>query len=128
MRRAGGGAIVNTSSTYGLKGVWGYAAYVASKTALIGITKTTAVQYASENIRANAICPSAVNTPMLEEEQELFAENPHFDFDEWLNSTHPMPRVAEPEEVSRMVLYLVSPAAAWVTGSVFSIDGGFMAK
>jgi 3alpha(or 20beta)-hydroxysteroid dehydrogenase len=127
MRRAGGGSIVNTASTLGLKGAWGYAAYTASKHAVIGLTKSTAVQYGADNIRANAICPSSIDTPMHWGEMEHFKENPYFDFDKWLDDNHAIPRVAEAEEVSHLVLYLCSPMAKWVTGASFSIDGGFMA-
>jgi 3alpha(or 20beta)-hydroxysteroid dehydrogenase len=127
LRRAGGGSIVNTASTLSLKGAWGYVAYTASKHAVIGITKSTAVQYGSENIRANAICPSSVDTPMHWGEMEHFKDNPDFDFDKWLADNHAIVRVAKPAEISGMVLYLVSPVAAWVTGASFSIDGGFMA-
>ena len=127
LRRAGGGSIVNTSSTLGLKGAWGYAAYTASKHAVIGLTKSTAVQYGQDNIRANAICPSSVDTPMHAGEMEHFKENPYFDFDKWLDDNHAIPRLAEPTEISHLILYLVSPMAKWVTGAAFSIDGGFMA-
>ena len=127
LRRAGGGSIVNTSSTLGLKGAWGYVAYTASKHAVIGITKSTAVQYGPDNIRANAICPSSIDTPMHWGEMEHFKDNPYFDFDKWLDDNHAIARVAEPIEVSHMVLYLVSPEARWVTGASFSLDGGFMA-
>jgi 3alpha(or 20beta)-hydroxysteroid dehydrogenase len=127
LRRAGGGSIVNTASTLGLKGAWGYVAYTASKHAVIGITKSTAVQYGGENIRANAICPSSVDTPMHEGEMEHFKDNPYFDFDKWLDDNHAIPRIADVSEISHLVLYLVSPMAGWVTGASFSIDGGFMA-
>jgi 3alpha(or 20beta)-hydroxysteroid dehydrogenase len=127
LRRAGGGSIVNTASTLGLKGAWGYIAYTASKHAVIGITKSTAVQYGGENIRANAICPSSVDTPMHEGEMEHFKDNPYFDFNKWLDDNHAIPRIAEAAEISHLVLYLVSPMAGWVTGASFSIDGGFMA-
>jgi 3alpha(or 20beta)-hydroxysteroid dehydrogenase len=127
LRRAGGGSIVNTASTLGLKGAWGYAAYTASKHAVVGLTKSTAVQYGPENIRANAICPSSVDTPMHWGEMEHFKENPYFDFDKWLDDNHAIARIADPPEISHLVLYLVSPMAKWVTGASLSIDGGFMA-
>jgi 3alpha(or 20beta)-hydroxysteroid dehydrogenase len=126
MRRAGAGSIVNTASIYGLKGVWGYVAYVASKAGLIGVTRSCAIQYGPEGIRVNAICPSAVATPMLDEELALFENDPYFDWDEWLR-TKPIPRVAEPREISELVLYLVSDESRFTTGSVNTIDGGYMA-
>jgi 3alpha(or 20beta)-hydroxysteroid dehydrogenase len=115
LRRAGGGSIVNTSSTLGLKGAWGYAAYTASKHAVIGLTKSTAVQYGPDGIRANAICPSSVDTPMHAGEMEHFEQNEYFDFEKWLDDNHAIPRLAEPTEISHLVLYLVSPMAKWVT-------------
>ena len=118
---------MNTASTLGLKGAWGYAAYTASKHAVVGLTKSTAVQYGPENIRANAICPSSVDTPMHWGEMEHFKKNPHFDFDKWLDDNHAIARIADPPEISHLVLYLVSPMAKWVTGASLSIDGGFMA-
>ncbi len=127
LRRAGGGSFVNISSTLGLKGAGAYVAYTASKHAVIGITKQTAVQYGPANIRANAICPSSIDTPMHLGEMEYFKDNPGFDFDKWLGDSHPIARIADPVEVSHLVLYLVSPMARWVTGASFSIDGGFMA-
>ncbi|MBS1886981.1 MAG: SDR family oxidoreductase [Actinobacteria bacterium] len=127
LRRAGGGSIVNTASTLGLKGAWGYSAYTASKHAVVGLTKSTAVQYGEDNIRANAICPSSVDTPMHWGEMEHFKDNPYFDFDKWLGDNHAIPRIADPAEISHLVLYLCSPMAKWVTGAALSIDGGFMA-
>ena len=127
LRRVGGGSIVNISSTLGLTGAPGYAAYTASKHAVIGITKSTALQFGSESIRANAICPSSVNTPMHHNEIEHFRGDPSFDFEKWLADSHAIARLAEPEEISHLLLYLVSPMAGWVTGASFSIDGGFTA-
>lgn len=125
LRRAGGGSIVNTASTLSLKGAPAYAAYTASKHAVIGLTRTTALQYGGDKIRANAICPSSVDTPMHWGEMEHFKDDPNFDFDKWLDESHAIPRLADPSEISHLVLYLVSPEANWVTGASFSIDGGF---
>ena len=94
---------------------------------MIGLTKATALQFGSENIRANAICPSSVNTPMHDGEMKHFQGDPTFDFEKWLADSHALPRIAEPEEISHLLLYLVSPLAGWVTGASFFIDGGFTA-
>ncbi len=126
MRRAGGGAIVNISSVFGLQGGWGYAGYIASKFGVTGITKSAALTYAAENIRVNAIAPSSVDTPMLDQEKELMAANPYFDFDEWMAS-QPIPRIAQPEEISDLLLYLVSDRSRYCTGVVYPIDGGILA-
>ncbi len=127
LKRAGGGSIVNTSSTLGLKGAWGYAAYTASKHAVIGLTKSMAVQYGVDNIRVNAICPSSVDTPMHWGEMEHFKDDPDFDFDKWLADNHAINRIMATTEISHLVLYLVSPEATAVTGASLSIDMGFMA-
>jgi 3alpha(or 20beta)-hydroxysteroid dehydrogenase len=126
MRRAEGGVIVNTSSVFGINGSWGYAAYIASKFGVTGITKSAALTYAKDNIRVVAIAPSSVDTPMLEEERALMADNPYFDFEEWMAS-QPIPRVAQPEEISTFVLYLVSEQARYLTGGIYPIDGGVLA-
>lgn len=126
MRRAGGGSIVNVSSVFGVKGSWGYAAYVASKAGVVGLTKSAALTYSRENIRINAIAPSSVETPMLDEEREIWKDNPDWDFDEWMAS-QPIPRVARPAEVSELVLYLASSASSYCTGAVYPIDGGILA-
>jgi NAD(P)-dependent dehydrogenase (short-subunit alcohol dehydrogenase family) len=126
LRRAGGGAIVNISSIMGLSGSWGYAAYIASKFAVIGLTKSTALTYAADHIRVNAVAPSSVDTPMLDAEKVIMAENPYFDFDEWIAS-QPIPTIAQPEEVSELVLYLASDRARYCTGAVYPIDGGILA-
>lgn len=123
MKRAGGGAIVNTASMMGLVGSWGYAAYVASKHAVVGLTKSAALTYAADNIRVNAVAPGCVDTPMLDEERVIMADNPYWDFDEWI-ATQPIATMAQPEEISELVLYLASPRARYCTGAVYPIDGG----
>jgi 3alpha(or 20beta)-hydroxysteroid dehydrogenase len=126
MKSSGGGSIINTASMYAVKGVWGYAAYAASKAGIVGLTKTTAVTHGIDGIRANAICPSAVDTPMLARELELFAVNPDFDFDELVQS-QPIRRIAQPEDVAEMVLFLASDRSAYSTGAIFPVDGGALA-
>ncbi|GAA3446314.1 SDR family NAD(P)-dependent oxidoreductase [Planomonospora venezuelensis] len=126
MKATGGGVIVNTASVQAVKGTWGYAAYQASKAAVVALTRSMAITYAKENIRVNAIAPSAVNTEMLKHEMEHFATNEYFDFDTWLWS-QPISRVAEPEEVSKLVVFLVSDLSAYSTGGVFPVDGGLLA-
>lgn len=123
MRRSGGGAIVNTASIMGQVGSWGYAAYIASKHAVVGLTKSAALTYAGDGIRVNAVAPGCVDTPMLDEEKVIMAENPYWNFDEWVNS-QPIAKIAQPEEISEVLLYLASDRARYCTGSVFTIDGG----
>jgi 3alpha(or 20beta)-hydroxysteroid dehydrogenase len=125
MRRAGGGVIVNTASVMGMVGSWGYAAYIASKHAVVGLTKSAALTYASENIRVNAVAPGCVDTAMLDEEKLIMADNPYWDFDEWVE-TQPISKIAQPEEISELILYLASDRARYCTGTVYPIDGGLM--
>lgn len=126
MKASGGGSIINTASMYAIKGVWGYAAYSVSKAGIVALTKTTAVTYGMDGIRANAIAPSAVDTPMLAHELELFEINPDFDFDE-LVASQPIRRIAQVEDVAEMVLFLASDRSAYSTGAVFPVDGGALA-
>ena len=119
MRRAGGGSIVNISSISGLVGI-GPAAYIATKGAVRLFTKSTAIQYAGENIRANSIHPGGVDTPMVNE----FPQDPR----NQTNLRTPMGRRAQPEEIAYGVLYLASDEASFVTGSELVIDGGATAQ
>ncbi|MBY4275006.1 glucose 1-dehydrogenase [Rhodococcus fascians] len=126
MQRAGGGSIINTASIYGVTGTYGYAAYVASKFAVIGLTKSAALTYCYSNIRVNAVAPGIVGTQMLADEIKQFDENPDFDFDAHVAAL-PIPRVAPPEEVSETVLYLASDMSSYTTGAVIPVDGGKLA-
>jgi 3alpha(or 20beta)-hydroxysteroid dehydrogenase len=126
MRTSGGGAIVNTASVQAVKGSWGYVAYQASKAAVVGITRSAAITYAIHNIRVNAVAPSAVDTPMLAKELEHFSTNPHVDVDQWV-AAQPIRRVAQPEEVSMMVVFLASDLSSFSTGGIFPVDGGLLA-
>ena len=116
MRRAGGGSIVNISSIYGLCGAGAATAYQGTKGAVRILTKSAAVQYATENIRVNAIMPGAIDTPMGAGVPEAFQMV--------INAT-PMGRSAKPIEVAYGALYLASDEASFVTGADLSIDGGY---
>ena len=111
LKRAGGGAIVNTSSTAGLQGYGGLAAYVASKWGVRGLTKAAALDLAPDGIRVLSLHPGPINTPMVEGISEEIA------------ASQPIPRFGEPEEVARMVRFLLTEAS-YSTGSEFVIDGG----
>jgi NAD(P)-dependent dehydrogenase (short-subunit alcohol dehydrogenase family) len=119
LRRAGGGSIVNISSSAGVAGMPGYFAYQASKGAVVMMTKAAAVEYASENIRVNTICPGLIFTPMtLGEPEEAVQAN--------IVDT-PLKRGGEPIEVAYGVLYLASNESSFVTGTELVIDGGYLA-
>ena len=122
MRNAGGGSIINISSIFGIVGSGGSTSYHASKGAVRLFTKSTAIQYAKESIRANSIHPGPIDTPMTEASREEREINQRF-----LNNT-PMGRWARPEEVAFGVLYLASDESSFVTGSELVIDGGWTAQ
>lgn len=118
--RSGSGAIVNMSSANGVVGLPGMAAYTAAKHGIIGLTRSAALELAESKIRVCAVAPGYVATPkILESGSEVT---------EWMASVHPMKRLATREEVADLVAYLLSDRAAFITGSVHSIDGGYTAQ
>ncbi|MEX2367261.1 MAG: SDR family oxidoreductase [Pseudohongiellaceae bacterium] len=123
MVNEGGGAIVNLSSIAGLIGFPGLPAYVASKHAVAGLTKTAALEYARSNVRVNAVCPGPIMTPMLE---RIMGENP--EFKENLLAGVPEHRIGEPADVADTILYLCSAQATYITGQCLAIDGGWVAQ
>ena len=123
MRRAGGGSIINISSTAGLVGsLYGSASYIATKGAVRLFTKSTAIQYARDNIRCNSVHPGPIDTPMI---QDTLA-NP-VQVEERM-SRLPMGRVGTVDEIAYGVLYLASDESSFVTGSELVIDGGTTAQ
>ena len=115
----GGGAIVNTSSNAGLRGVHLIGAYAASKHGILGLTKNGAIEYADEGIRVNAVCPGAIMTPLMsdqppERQQEILAPQA-------------MSRFGEPAEVAAAVVWLCSDDASFVTGVALPVDAGSVA-
>ncbi|MEM9521939.1 MAG: SDR family NAD(P)-dependent oxidoreductase [Actinomycetota bacterium] len=126
LRQRGGGVIVNISSTCGLVGSAGLAAYCASKGAVSNLTRAMALDHAAEGIRINAICPGSVDTPMLVSEHPA-GTNPGDVFDRNLASI-PEGRIPEPSEVADLVLFLCSDAARHIHGANLSLDGGYTAQ
>jgi NAD(P)-dependent dehydrogenase (short-subunit alcohol dehydrogenase family) len=120
-----GGAIVNTASLAGLIGFPNNIAYATSKHAVIGITRTAALEYARRGIRVNAVCPAFVHTPMVD---SFIAADPlHFSLDR-LAGMQPMGRLGTAEEVAAAVVWLCSDAAAFITGIALPLDGGTTAR
>lgn len=120
MLKQGGGAIVNTSSQGGVTAFPGQAAYIACKHAVIGLTRTAAVDYAAKGIRVNAVCPGVIRTPMAE---DLIRRNPALEKD--LVRDIPAGRLGKPEEIANAVLWLCSPNASFVDGHALLVDGAF---
>jgi len=125
LRAAGGGSIVNAGSTGSLTGYPGNAAYGATKHAVIGLTKNMAVDLAPDAIRVNCYCPASINTPMFENYVDA-AEDKEAVLSA-LTATHLIRRLGAPEEVAKLVCFLASDDASFITGGVYPIDGGSLA-
>ncbi len=114
-----GGAIVNTSSGAGVIGIKGGAAYTAAKHGLIGLTKSAALDYASQNIRINAVCPGYIDTSMMDRFTGGTPEGR-----EQVISEEPIGRMGQPEEIANAVVWLCSDASSFVVGHALVVDGG----
>lgn len=124
MLKNGGGSIINTSSMGGHIGMAGLSIYIASKHAVEGLTKTTALEYAQEGIRVNAVAPGAIETDMI----TRFAGEEGSDMRAGLASMHPMGRMGKANEIADAVLFLASDAASFITGTSLKVEGGFLAQ
>ncbi len=124
MLKSGGGVIINTSSILGRIAMPGAAVYNASKHAVEGITKTTALELAEKGIRVNSVTPGAIATDMI----DRFAGEEGTEGRRQLASQHPMGRLGEAKEIAAAVLYLASDSASFTTGISLPVDGGYLAK
>lgn len=120
MQKRGGGAIVNLSSIMGQAALAGTVAYTAAKHGVEGATKAAALDYAGQGIRVNAVAPGYVDTPLIAGRKPGAQER--------IVAMHPMGRIAQPEEIAELIVFLLSPRAAFITGSVHQADGGYSAR
>ena len=123
MLKTGGGSIVNTSSSLGVVGMPGVEIYVASKHAVIGLTKSAAVEFGKHGIRINAVLPAAIETDML---QRFVGDKP--ESRAYMDAKHPIGRVGKPEEIADAAIWLSSGKSSFMTGHSLLVDGGFTAQ
>ncbi|NKB71632.1 MAG: SDR family oxidoreductase [Candidatus Latescibacteria bacterium] len=122
MLKQGSGAVVNISSIAGLVGTdWGMAPYHASKHGVIGLTRAAALEYSTQGIRVNAVCPGTIRTPMAGEPLDPTQEADYA-------RHHPLGRIGEPAEIAEAVVWLCSQASSFVTGHALPVDGGWTAR
>jgi NAD(P)-dependent dehydrogenase (short-subunit alcohol dehydrogenase family) len=121
MLKSGGGAIVNNASVAGLIGMGNISVYVASKHAVIGLTKSVALEFAKQKVRVNAVAPGGIETPMFDRFLTVVPR-------EAMMNMHPVGRAGYPEEIAAGAVWLCSDAASFVTGHTLTIDGGFTAQ
>ncbi len=119
---AGGGSIVNNASALGLNPIPGAPIYNASKFAVIGLTKSAALEFATQGIRVNAVCPAVIETEMTDEIRG------NAEIRDVMLAKHPVGRFGKPDEIAAAVLYLCSPGAAFTTGIALPVDGGWTAQ
>jgi NAD(P)-dependent dehydrogenase (short-subunit alcohol dehydrogenase family) len=125
MRKAGGGSIINVASVLGINGARNRASYAPSKGAVVLLTKCMAIDHGHENIRVNAICPSFVETALTAAVISQ-APDPQAVRRERI-AVHPLGRLGQPEDIAGLAVYLASNESSWVTGTVFPVDGGYLA-
>ena len=121
LRKAGGGAIINTSSSAGVIGIPECDAYTATKGATVSLTRSMAVEYGPENIRVNCIAPAAIRTEMVKESN---LNDPKFDEQAFLKKGTPLRRWGLPEEIAKTALFLASDESSYINGAILVADGG----
>jgi NAD(P)-dependent dehydrogenase (short-subunit alcohol dehydrogenase family) len=123
MAKSGGGAIINTSSCWGVHPGPNHPIYVMSKAAIASLTQCLGMDHAHQNIRVNAVCPNEVNTPMIRTGFEMRGLDPDRAIEE-LNVTVPLGRIAEPQDIADVVLFLASDQSRYMCGALLEVNGG----
>jgi len=128
LTKQGHGSVINTSSVAGLEGSPGVLPYITSKHAVVGMTKTAAIEVASNNVRVNSIHPSPVNTRMMRSLEAGFNPDDAEGAKEELTKSIPLGRYGEPSDIAKLVLFLASDDSEFITGAQYRIDGGMGAQ
>lgn len=124
MSKQKNGVIINMSSVMGKVGIPGSSHYVAAKHGVIGLTETSALEYATEGIRVNAICPGFIDTPLLTKAHV----NQHPEVKQHLIDLHPMKRLGKPEEIAKAFMFLACEDSSFISGTALEVDGGYLAE
>jgi len=125
MRKTGGGSIINMASVLGINGARNRASYAPSKGAVVLLTKCMAIDHGHEHIRVNAICPSFVETDLTAAVVSQAPDPKALRLERI--AVHPIGRLGQPEDIAGLAVYLASDESSWVTGSIFPVDGGYLA-
>jgi NAD(P)-dependent dehydrogenase (short-subunit alcohol dehydrogenase family) len=126
MRKRGGGVIINNASVQGLQSQKRVPPYAASKGGVLSLTRNMALDYAEENIRVVAICPGAIDTPLLRAAAAMEPGDIEETVQRW-GKTHPLGRIGTGQDIANVVLFLASDKASFMTGSYVLVDGGYLA-
>jgi len=128
MIAGGGGSVINLGSNLGLVGTRGAAAYATSKGAIVQLTKAMALDHVADGVRVNCVCPGTIDTPLVQRQRVGRSEEQLRQSDARLRERHPIGRMGRPDEVAAVIAFLASDEASFVTGSLYSIDGGYIAQ